>query len=300
MVFKRRVFKSDNAIDKVHPFYYVIPALIIYCIFFISPIILNLGAAFTDWNSFREGINFIGFQNFIELFKYKDILLVTKNTLVFTITAVLIQNTIGFFLALLLEKNTGFNRFFRAVFFLPAVISIVVWGYLFQTMLHPNGVLNNFLNFIFNTNIQTAWLGSTEFTIYVAAICSARIWTGFTMVIDIASMIAIPRDVLEAAEIEGVGFFSMIRKIKIPLIIPAISINLVISIVGSLKVFDLIIIMTRMGPGNATEVFNTWIFGKYGQGLWGFASAMNIYMIFLIAIIALPIYVQLTKKVVEI
>ncbi len=292
--------KEISAIDKQHPFFYAIPALIIYCGLYILPIVINIVTALSDWSTYTNEINFIGLENFKKLFETRQIMLVAKNSIIFTTVSVIVQNVVSFFLAVLLEKNTRFNRFFRAIFFLPALISIVVWGYLFQTMLLPKGVLNNIINSIFNVDISFAWLGSSTWAIYIAAIVFAWIWAGFTMIIYIAAMNAIPQEITEAAEIDGLGFFGMLTKIKIPLIIPAVSINLVISIVGGLKVFDLILIMTRMGPGGATEVFNTWIFGKYGQGFLGSASAVNIFMIIIVSVIVFPIYIKLTKRVVEI
>jgi raffinose/stachyose/melibiose transport system permease protein len=91
----------------------------------------------------------------------------------------------------------------------------------------------------------------------------------------------------------------MVRHIIIPLVIPGLTVNILISTIGSLKVFDIIMVLTKGGPGQATHVFNTWIYQTFGQGLLGYASAMNIVLIVLISLIAFPIYTQLSRRVVE-
>jgi len=294
-----RIKKEKSAIDRVHPFYFSMPALIIYGVFFLLPILINFGTAFTDWSTYKTGFNFTGIDNFITFIKNGDIIRSTKATFIFTITVVLLQNVFGFFLALALEKSTRLNNFFRAVFFAPAVIAIVVWGYLFQTILQPKGLFNNILSLIFQTNISTAWLGSVNFTIFVVGLVNVWMWTGFSMMIYIASLNSIPEEIIEAAKIDGLGYFGMIRRIIIPMIMPGLTVNILISTIGSLKVFDIVMVLTKGGPGRSTMVINTLIYETFGQGLLGYASAQNIFLIVLISIIAFPVYIQLSKRVVE-
>jgi raffinose/stachyose/melibiose transport system permease protein len=288
-----------NAIDRAHPFSFALPALVIYVVFFMVPILLNIGTAFTDWNTYQTKLNFTGLENFRELIRSGDLLLVIKTTFFFTVTVVLLQNLFGFGLALALERKTRGHDFFRALFFVPAVIAIVVWGYLFQTILHPRGLLNNFFSFILRTEVRVAWLGSIRYTIFVVGAVNTWMWTGFSMMIYIAAINSIPEEILEAGRIDGLRFFGMVRHIIIPLVIPGLTVNILISTIGSLKVFDIIMVLTKGGPGQATHVFNTWIYQTFGQGLLGYASAMNILLIVLISLIAFPIYIQLSKRVVE-
>lgn len=285
---------------QINPFYFAIPALVVYGVFFITPIILNMGTAFTDWSTYHTDFKFIGLDNFRRMVQNGDPIHITKNTIFFTITVVTLQNVFGFLLALALRGETRLNAFLRALFFYPAIVAIVVWGYLFQTILHPQGLFNNFLSAIFFSDIRIAWLGSIRYTIFVVGLVNTWMWTGFSMMIYVAAINSISPSIFEAAELDGLRFFGMIRHVIIPLIIPGITINILISTVGSLKVFDIIMVLTKGGPGNATHVFNTWIYETFGQGLLGYASAMNIFLIAFISVIALPIYTQLTKRVVEV
>ncbi|MBN1837092.1 MAG: sugar ABC transporter permease [Spirochaetales bacterium] len=295
----RAIRRHVNAIDRAHPFSFALPALVVYCVFFMVPIFLNIGTAFTDWNTYQTRMNFTGLENFRELVRSGDLLLVIKTTFYFTVTVVLLQNLFGFGLALALERKTRANDFFRGLFFVPAVIAIIVWGYLFQTILHPRGLLNNFLSFILRTDVRVAWLGSVRYTIFVVGVVNTWMWTGFSMMIYIAAINSIPEEILEAGRIDGLRFFGMVRHIIIPLVIPGLTVNILISTIGSLKVFDIIMVLTKGGPGQATHVFNTWIYQTFGQGLLGYASAMNILLIALISLVAFPIYIQLSKRVVE-
>jgi len=189
---KTKITKS--AIEKLHPYYFIIPAVIVYSIFFLVPILINFGTSFTDWNTYQSGANFTGLDNFIKFLKTGDMFRVTKTTFLFTITVVLLQNIFGFFLALALEENTRLNNIFKAIFFAPAVVAIVVWGYLFQVMLRPNGLFNNILSFIFQNDISIAWLGSVNYSIFVVAIVNVWMWTGLSMMIYVAAINSIPKD----------------------------------------------------------------------------------------------------------
>ena len=291
--------KAKNAIDRAHPFYFVLPAVIIYFVFFIFPIIVNIGTAFTDWNTYQVTPRFTGLENFRQLVASGDLLHVIKTTLYFTVTVVALQNLFGFFLALALQDKNRLNDFFRALFFVPAVVSIVVWGYLFQTILHPTGLLNAFLSLVLSKKIEVAWLGSIDFTIFVVGGVNVWIWTGLTMVIYIAAINTIPEEIFEAGRMDGLRFFGTVRHIVIPLVIPGMTVNILISMIGSLKVFDIIMVLTKGGPGQATHVFNTMIYQIFGQGLLGYASSMNIILIIIISAFAFPIYIQLSKRVVE-
>ena len=179
--------KTYNPIDRAHPFIYAVPILVIYLIFYIVPILINFGTSFTDWNVYTTEINFTGLENFIKFVKTGEMFNITKNTILFSIVVVFVQNVFGFFLALALRESTRINNFFRILFFAPAVMAILVWGYLFQTILAPNGLLNRIISGIIPGEITTAWLGSVDYAIFVAGAVNGWIWTGFIMTIYIAA-----------------------------------------------------------------------------------------------------------------
>ncbi len=291
--------KDLMLVDRIHPLYYAIPAMAIYFIFFIFPIFLNLGFAFTDWTAFKTEINFAGLENFRNLFNEFRLVNVAKNTFIYTITVSTFQNIFGFLLALALYKRNLVNNIFRAIIFFPCLVSMVVWGQLYTSILDPKGVLNKILSSIFFSDISVGWLGSRYFTIFVVAFVNVWVWTGFTMMIYITSINTIPPDIIDAGDIDGLTWFGRIKHIIVPLIMPGITINVIITLIGSMKEFDIIMVLTKGGPGRATEVFNTLIYEKIGAGLFGYSSALNLFLIVLIAVIAFPLYSQLSRRVVE-
>ena len=261
--------------------------------------IVNSGFAFTNWHMARDAIAFNGIENFIEMAKNERVLTIAKNTFVFAITLVILQNLGGFVLALMLHQKSRINEFFRAIFFAPAVFSVVAIGYMFSAILLQAGFLNRLLSKIFFTDINVIWLGSTTFTIYIVVLVAVWQWSGFTMMIYIASINSIPLEVIESAKIDGANYFQLIRNIIIPLIMPGLAVNIIIAIIGGLRVFDHIYVMTKGGPARSTEVFNSAIFETYTYGRFGEGIAMNLVLMILVAIIALPVYINLRKRFIE-
>lgn len=282
-----------------HPFYFIIPAVLIYTVIFMLPTFLNIYFAFTDWNTFKNTISFNGLQNYVELMKTGRLFNAIKNTFYYGITVTLLQNVFGFILALLLYKKSRINEFFRSIFFAPAIFSVVLIGYMFSAILSRDGIINDFLSFILNTEVNIIFLGSPVFTIFVVAIINVWQWSGFAMIIYIASINSIPKEVFESAQLDGVNQLQMIKNIIIPMAMPGIIINIIIALIGSFRVFDIIWVMTKGGPGRSTEVFNTLIYDTYSLGRYGEGNAMNLLLLFIISFFAVIIYKNLNKRVTE-
>ena len=232
----------------MHPISFALPALVVFGLFFLLPILLNVVYSFTDWNTFTSRIRFIGMENYVQMFREDRFLGAFVNALAFTAVVVVLQNLIGFGLALALHAQRPINQVLRAVFFVPCVVSIVVWGYLFETILDMRGLLNGFLAVLSGHPVRIAWLGSVRFTILVVAAVSTWIWAGFTMMIFVTSINAIPAEILESARMDGAGYLRTVGNIIVPIIVPGLTVNLVLTIIGGLKVFDIIMVLTRGGP----------------------------------------------------
>lgn len=288
-----------SAIDRAHPAWYLLPAATIFIALFLVPIAINLVTAFTDWNAYRSGFNFIGLDNFVAAIESGDLLRVTRTTFLYSVAVVAAQNVFGFALAMALERKTRASNLFRAIFFVPCVVAIVVWGILFNQLLHPTGLVNQILSTLTGSKVAVIWLGSVKYTIFVVAAVNSWMWTGFHMVIYIAAINAIPEDLIDAGKIDGLGYFARIRHVILPLIMQGISINVVLSTIGTLKVFDMVMVLTKTGPGGATNVYNTWIYEAFGQALYGYASAINIFLIVLVTAIAYPLYFRMNRRVVD-
>jgi raffinose/stachyose/melibiose transport system permease protein len=279
-----------------HPLVFLVPAFAVLAVFFVLPTVFNFVYAFTDWSSFKPGIAFAGLQNFQTLLADGSLVSSLRITLVYAVLVAIFQNLFGLALALLLERDTMINRFARAAFFVPVLMSALAVGYIFQALLRPDGALNDILGFLFAREVQIAWLGSTTWTIVVVAIVHAWKWMGLSMLIYLAGLKTMPPDVLEAARIDGSSWWQTLRLIRFPLLAPAITFNVATALLGSMNGFDIVAATTEGGPARTTEVLNIFIFRTFGQGLFAQATTMSLVLFLLVVVLAFPVIRFLRRR----
>lgn len=278
---------------------FLLPAMVLVGIFYILPLILNFLYAFTDWSTYKSSVNYIGFSNFKDLASAGDLGAAVKNTAMFAVIVMVVQNVVSLSLALALEKTSRVNGVFRTIFFIPVLIAPLAAGYLFQGLLAPDGLANRGLSFITGHDVEVAWLGSTSFTLIIIALIWVWKFCGIHMLVYLAALNAVPRELLEAARVEGCGPWWRFRKVKIPLIGPAITFNVVLSLIGALSAFDVVIATTNGGPGNTTRLMNLYIFQAYSTGTFGYATALSMILFVAILILAIPLISVLRRREVE-
>ncbi|WP_194396365.1 carbohydrate ABC transporter permease [Microbacterium atlanticum] len=281
---------------KDHPLWFLIPALLVLVVFFFIPTVFNFIYAFTDWSSFKSEINFIGWDNFVSLFSNGALINALVVTLVYAVLVAIFQNVFGLTLALLLERDTTINRALRVAFFIPVIMSALAVGYIFQAMLKPEGAVNGILGFLTGQNVEIAWLGSTTWTIVVVALIHAWKWMGLSMLIYLAGLKTINEDVIEAARLDGAGWWTTLRTIRFPLLAPAVTFNVATALLGSMNGFDIVQATTAGGPGGTTELLNIFIFRTFGQGLFAQATTMSLVLFLLVAVLAFPVIRTLRKR----
>ncbi len=282
--------------NRDHPYWFLIPALVVLFVFFFLPTLYNFIYAFTDWSSFKSAINFVGLSNFSELLTNGSLLEDLRITLEYAIMVAFFQNLFGLLLALLLERDTRINRFARAAFFVPVVMSALAVGYIFQAMLKPEGVINGILGFLTGQHVTIAWLGSTTWTIVVVAVIHAWKWMGLSMLIYLAGLKTINEDLVEASRIDGANRWRTFWSIRWPLLAPAITFNVATALLGSMNGFDIVQATTAGGPGGTTELLNIFIFRTFGQGLFAQATTMSLMLFLMVAILAFPVIRFLRKR----
>jgi raffinose/stachyose/melibiose transport system permease protein len=286
---------------KRYSYNLAIPGLVLYLIFFIIPAVLGLVLSFVrilgfDLSSARFG----GLENYIDVFTQPNMRRAITNSFIFAVITTVFKMGIGLSLAVALNRKMAFTNALRTIFFLPAVINTVAVGLIFSSLMHPaNGLINAFLRTAGLSALTKSWLADPHLAIF--SVCAIEIWkwSGFTMVILLSGMQTIGRDFYEAAEIDGAGEYTKFRYITFPLLLPAFNNALILSIIGGLKVFDLIQATTQGGPGSATEVFGTLIYKSFGAGRFGEGCAASIILALVIAGIALPTYRYIAGKEVE-
>ncbi len=279
-----------------HPFFFLLPALLVLLVFFFVPTLLNFIYAFTDWSSFKDAINFAGFSNFVSLFQSGTLVADLLTTLIYAVLVAFFQNLFGLILALLLERDTRVNRAVRVAFFVPVVMSALAVGYIFQALLKPAGALNEILGLLVGHPVTIAWLGSTTWTIVVVALIQGWKWMGLSMLIYLAGLKTINEDVLEAARIDGSGSWKTFWQIRFPLLAPAVTFNVTTALLGSMNGFDVVQATTMGGPGQATELLNIFIFRTFGQGLFAQATTMSLVLFVMVTLLAFPVVRFLRKR----
>lgn len=278
---------------------WLIPALAVGTVFYIVPVVLNFVYAFTNWNTYNDNVKFIGLSNFVQMFQQGALGNSLRITIVYAIVVMLGQNGAGLALAMALEKTTRVNGLFRALFFIPVLISPLAAGYLFRAILQPNGPLNSALSAITGHPFDTAWLGSATWTIVIVALVNAWKFMGINMLVYIAGLNTIPPEITDAARVDGATWWQTIVRIKLPMIGPAVTFNVVTTLIGAFNTFDIVYSMTGGGPGVATQVLNAFVQQQYAQGYFGYAVSMSLVLLLLVLILAIPTLILLRRREVE-
>jgi raffinose/stachyose/melibiose transport system permease protein len=269
-------------------YFFILPALLFYLTFFVYPTIQSFYYAFTDWDGIRTTVTFIGLDNFKSLLDNSRFIASFKNTIFVGIFLSLGITLFGLIFALLLNQSIKFRNFYRMVFFAPQVISLLAIGYLWSYILSPiNGLLNVFLGFIGMDFLQNNWLG--DFHLALKSVTGVYIWqgAGYAMIVFLANLQSIPKELFESCEIDGANRWQAFRKVTFPLLAPATTISLVIGMIAGLRVFDIIISLTKGGPGYATDSITTVIFANVTQYRYGEATAMGIVMFVFILLVSI-------------
>ena len=256
----------------------LLPALALYVLFVVWPILRSFWFGFFDWNGLSQPV-FAGLDNFAEIFGDPVFWLSLKNNFLVVIASVLLQIPLGLLAAVLLNGRVKGAWFFRTAFFVPMVLSTVVVGLLWSTLLNSQaGPINALLILMgMGPNQTPDWLGDPHLAIFT--LCGVIVWQfiGFYMIIFLAALQNIPTEILEAASIDGATPAQQLTRIQLPLVWPTVVASVVLCISGSMRSFDLIFVMTQGGPANATEVMATYMYNKtFAVSQYGFGSAVSL------------------------
>lgn len=285
--------------NQCYPYSFLLPGTILYLTLFIIPVIFTVYYSFMNWDLMSS--NYVGLYNYINVITDSALNIAFKNTFIFTIITSVLKCFLGLLLAILLNRRFALTNFLRTVYFLPAVLSTVSIGIVFSAILHPEvGLVNILLRKAGLELFALNWLGDIKLAIF--SVCGIEIWkwTGFTMVIFLAGLQSISNEYYEAASIDGATRMQQFTKITLPMIMPAVNNAVVISLMGGLKVFDIIQVSTGGGPGNATLVFSNIIFKAFGQNLQGEACAAQVVLSILVTVTAMVTYTTIRKREVEV
>jgi raffinose/stachyose/melibiose transport system permease protein len=268
---------------------FVLPTLLAFAVAFMVPFIMGIYLSFCDFTTVTNA-KFVGISNYVKAFTNPDFLKALWFTVKFAVLAVVTINICGFALALMLTQNIKGRNIFRTIFFMPNLIGGIVLGYIWQSMI--NGVLAKF---------GVTMLLDPKYGYWGLIILMNWQLIGYIMIIYIAGLQNVSTDVLEAAKIDGANAWQTLTKVKIPMVMPSITICLFLTISNSFKMFDQNLALTGGGPSNKTtmlalDIYNTF-YGKVGFEGVGQAKAVVFFVI--VAGIAMSQLVLTRKKEVE-
>jgi raffinose/stachyose/melibiose transport system permease protein len=276
---------------------FLVPAAALYAFIVLWPSLQGAGLAFTDWDGLSASKNFVGLEQFRQVFSDEKAQAAVGRTLLIALTITIVQNLVGLLLALGVNSRIKSRNVLRVLLFAPAIITPVATAYLWQNLLSPNGAINSVLGAVGLRSLQRNWIGDSDYALW--SICLVIVWqfAGYSMVIFLANLQGISAEVIEASYVDGAGpvrrFFSIIR----PELAPAITINLMLSIIGGLKLFDQVWVMTGGGPGGSTDTMSTLIYKNAFQfGDFGYGIAMALVLTLLVAVLSAGQYALLNRQ----
>lgn len=281
---------------KIYSTWFLVPALVIFLIFFIIPMIMSLFFSLTVWDF--NTFTFVGLDNFIMFFSEDSLNIGIKNTLIYAVLTSGLKVILAFFIAVFLTSSIKTKNIIRSIVFFPNLVSTVAIGITFTAFMHPSkGVFNKIIQFFGGHGID--WLGNPDIALY--SVIMTDVWKGVSIatVIYIAGITSIDKNYYEAASIDGANGWQRLKSITIPLCRPAMNSVIILSFIGGLRSFDLIWAMTNGGPGFATDVMASIVYKQYAAGFYGLSTAGNVIMFVLIALLGFPLQKFLLSKEVD-
>lgn len=262
---------------------FIIPALLFFCTFFLYPFIKSLWLSLTDAYGYNPRQHFIGLKNYAEVLKNPGFLNSLKVTLLYTAFVTVVANLIALGLSFLLDGNVRFKKIFRAVFFLPNLMSLIIVSFIWVFLY--GSVYRSFVDWLrIPEDFWISWLGNRKMALISMGITAVWQCAGYYMLIYIAGLQNIGRELVEAAQMDGAGTWAVIRYIKFPGLIPVIGMNSILLITAGFKTFDIPMAMTSGGPAGATTTIALQIYNTgFRSNRTGYATAQAVILFLMIS-----------------
>lgn len=269
-------YKIKSAIEN---YSFVLPSILMFCIFSIYPYFKVFQLSLYDWDGIMPTAVFVGLRNFKDIFMYdRTWWQALLQAGYITLLALTLQNCLALILALAVSRDIRGGNIYRVIFYLPPILSGIVVGLIWNWIYNGDyGLLNHLLKFIGLDKFQKAWLADPQTAL--TSIAVIHMWKGFGwgFVILLAGLQSIPEELYEAARVDGAGAWHRFRYVTVPLMMPVFFLVSILTILGTMQIFDIIISTTRGGPGYHTEVpITRLLFSMQGTSRYGYACAQGL------------------------
>ena len=286
-----------NINDRRYGYLLAAPTVLIVLLIILFPITFALISSFFDYTLINKSFNnFIGLDNYVNSINDEQLFNSISVTFSFVVLVVLFEFLLGFFIAILLNSIDRFKSIYYFILLLPLLINPIVVGLIWRMFLHPQlGILNYLLSLISISPIN--WLGDPKMAF--VTIIFVDIWhqVSFMIILLLAGLSAIPKEPYEAARSDGAGILDCFIHITLPYMRPVIIVTILIRLIFAVKTYDLIYIMTKGGPGDATDLISYYIYRSAFISLnLGEAAAMSTILLFIIVILTLPLFKYMNRS----
>ena len=267
------------------------PALLVYCLFAVYPMLHVVWLSFMKWNGLTPTEQFVGLDNYVQVFTQDPVFwTAVRNTVLWTVLSVIFPPAIGFALALALNQNLPGRAPLRALFYLPVIIAPIAVATMWRWLYDPFfGLINATMTALGLQRFIQDWLGDAHVALYSMFV--AYVWqtVGFSLVLFLAGLQGVSQTLVEASRIDGAGRFQVFRHVTLPTLRPSITIVLILSIINSLKAFDIVYGMTQGGPAQSTQMLALWAFTQAMQlGDFGRGAAISVVLLVITIAIVIP------------
>jgi raffinose/stachyose/melibiose transport system permease protein len=279
-------------VDQVlAPWLFLAPAALIFAIVLVYPMAYSSWLSLFRWDGVSPDRLWVGLGNYVELFTRNRVFWIAlKNNVIWSLLSLVVPTGIGLALALALEGRFRGSAFFRSVFYFPAILSMSIVGLIWSWMYHPSlGLVNQLLEVLGLSGLERNWLSDPKISLY--SVFAAAAWhnAGLPMLLFLAGLQTISREVLDAARIDGAGRFQRFWYVTFPLLRETTMVVVAITAINSLKVYDIIYVMTYGGPANRTQVLGSWMyFLTYNHNEVGLGTAIAVILFLLTLVFAIP------------
>jgi raffinose/stachyose/melibiose transport system permease protein len=267
------------------------PALTIYCLFAVYPMVNVVVLSFLRWNGLTTTSQFVGLDNYVQVFTQDPVFwTAARNTVLWTAMSVIFPPAIGFLLALALNQNIPGRAPLRALFYMPVIIAPIAVATMWRWMYDPFfGLFNAVLTEFGLDGLIQDWLGDRNVALYSMFVASVWQTVGFSLVLFLAGLQSVSPTLIEASRVDGASRFQIFRYVTLPALRPSITIVLILSIINSLKAFDIVYGMTQGGPAQSTQMLALWAFTQAMQlGDFGRGAAISVVLLLVTTAIVVP------------
>ncbi len=272
-----------------------LPALLLYAVFVLGPIGLCLAYSLTSWNGIAPEMPFVGLDNYAEAIGDPAVYSAFAVTAVIAVTATIVLNVLAIPMAVLLNRTDIVTRVYRSIVFFPIILAPLVVGLIWQVILNTSGILN--------AGLAQFGIGKTHLLadpwLAVASITFVTIWQtlGFTTVLYLAALQSIPDELYEAATIDGAGSAARFRHVTVPMLAPAITVNVVLLLIFFMRTYDYVVSMTSGGPGTATYTVAYLLIQRTFTALrYGYGSAIAIILLVVVSVLCGAVITVLRRR----